>query len=263
MFYFDTYGKYFVKKVLFIPNGFVPLEDIVKDDKVILWYNFFETQIYFTDIDGNNIFQTDLSDNSFIVENIGNYYVNQEKFMELVKTAEATYKERKTDAEILQLAENGGFNLYNFKMGDSIDKVREELGEPIAEAGNDGAFSYVYNNMEVFYNPLSKNKEIVAIDFRNGKIYGLVIDKSSIDNVIDIFGEPVEKFEFKRLTEEERERIIEEGGIADGAYEYWTEDGYKWEEDDVVILCYDFPNNSLQIYIKHGTISFIMYYTKH
>jgi hypothetical protein len=183
--------------------------------------------------------------------------------MELVKTAEATYKERKTDAEILQLAENGGFNLYNFKMGDSIDKVREELGEPIAEAGNDGAFSYVYNNMEVFYNPLSKNKEIVAIDFRNGKIYGLVIDKSSIDNVIDIFGEPVEKFEFKRLTEEERERIIEEGGIADGAYEYWTEDGYKWEEDDVVILCYDFPNNSLQIYIKHGTISFIMYYTKH
>jgi hypothetical protein len=169
----------------------------------------------------------------------------------------------KPNTGILQLAEEGRFDTYNFKMGDSIEKVKEELGEPIAEAGNDGAFSYVYNNLEVFYGPLRPNKDVLKVDFRNGKIYGLEINKSTIKDIKDVLGEPYEMTEIKMPSEEERERIIEEGGIVDGAYEYWTEDGYKYEEDDVVSLDYKFSNQRLEIYTKEGIVTYIMYYTIH
>ena len=84
-------GEFDAETVREIPLGFVRLperSDLDNGLRYIPW----ETQIAFLDSDGNCIYQTEFNNSKFIVKYQDEYYVNEEKLLELINIAGLQYE---------------------------------------------------------------------------------------------------------------------------------------------------------------------------
>ena len=77
-----------------IPSGFVLLPKGGGDWDNGLHYVAWESQISFFDIDENCIYQTGFKNKDFIVKCDNEYYVDEEKLLELINIANATFSQR-------------------------------------------------------------------------------------------------------------------------------------------------------------------------
>lgn len=84
-------GRYDANIVLKIPNGFVDLQSNLKNG---LDYFAFESQIVILDADGVGIYQTSFKNRDFIVKYKGDYYVNEEKLLEIAEVAAISSEQR-------------------------------------------------------------------------------------------------------------------------------------------------------------------------
>ena len=78
------------KSVREIPRGFVHLPNGGANWDNGMRYILWESQISFLDVDGNCIFQTDISNRDFIVKYKKEYYVNEEQLLGLIDIADST-----------------------------------------------------------------------------------------------------------------------------------------------------------------------------
>jgi len=90
--WFMFYGRNDANMVLKIPSGFVNLQSNLKNGLSVMP---FETQIAFLDADGVGIYQTDFKNSDFIVKYKGEYYVNEEKLLELIDIAVISPEQRR------------------------------------------------------------------------------------------------------------------------------------------------------------------------
>lgn len=90
--WFMFFGRNDANMVLKIPSGFVELQSNLKNGLSILP---FETQIAFLDADEVGIYQTSFKNSDFIVKYKGEYYVNEEKFLEVVEVAAISPEQRR------------------------------------------------------------------------------------------------------------------------------------------------------------------------
>ena len=80
-----------------IPDGYVLLSDINEQYRDLMQIVFFESQISFLDLDGNNIQQVSISDKNFLVQYKDNIYLNTKKLQVILNLAEgAAEKGRRT-----------------------------------------------------------------------------------------------------------------------------------------------------------------------
>jgi len=77
-----------------VPSGFISLEEAIDNMNGSLSYIAWESQIAFLDADNITIYQTGFEDRHFIVKYKGEYYINEEKYSELVKIANSTMEQR-------------------------------------------------------------------------------------------------------------------------------------------------------------------------
>lgn len=89
--WFVFYGRNDANMVLRVPAGFVHLQSNLKNGLNVMP---FETQIAFLDADGVGIYQTGFKNSDFIVKYNGEYYVNEEKLLELVDIAAISPEQR-------------------------------------------------------------------------------------------------------------------------------------------------------------------------
>lgn len=90
--WFMFYGRNDANMVLKIPSGFVNLQSSLTNGLSVMP---FETQIAFLDADGVSIYQTDFKNSNFIVKYKGEYYVNEEKLLELADVAAISPEQRR------------------------------------------------------------------------------------------------------------------------------------------------------------------------
>jgi len=89
-------GRYADAKVVQeIPLGFIHLPPNGGDWENGLHYVCWESQISFLDIDESCIYQTSFENNMFIVKYKNEYYVDEEKLLELVDIATSSFEQRK------------------------------------------------------------------------------------------------------------------------------------------------------------------------
>ena len=84
-------GEFDAETVSEIPLGFVRLperSDLDNGLRYIPW----ETQIAFLDSDGNCVYQTGFNNSEFIVKYQDEYYVNEEKLLELINVVGLQYE---------------------------------------------------------------------------------------------------------------------------------------------------------------------------
>jgi len=89
--WFVFYGGNDSNMVLKIPSGFVHLHSNLRNGLNIMP---FETQITFLDADGVGIYQTGFKNSEFIVKYKGEYYVNEERLLELIDVAAISPEQR-------------------------------------------------------------------------------------------------------------------------------------------------------------------------
>ncbi|MNW55927.1 hypothetical protein D3C74_336190 [compost metagenome] len=77
-----------------VPSGFISLNEAIDNMKGTLRYVPWESQISFLDADNFTIYQTGFANRDFIVEYKDEYYINGEKYSELVGIANATVEQR-------------------------------------------------------------------------------------------------------------------------------------------------------------------------
>ncbi|MNN08659.1 hypothetical protein D3C81_1215200 [compost metagenome] len=77
-----------------VPSGFISLNEAIDNTKGTLRYVPWESQISFLDADSFTIYQTGFANRDFIVEYKDEYYINGEKYSELVGIANATVEQR-------------------------------------------------------------------------------------------------------------------------------------------------------------------------
>jgi hypothetical protein len=77
-----------------VPTGFISLNEAINNMKGTLRYVTWESQISFLDADNITIYQTGFENRDFIVEYQGDYYVNEQKYLELVEVAKTTMEQR-------------------------------------------------------------------------------------------------------------------------------------------------------------------------
>jgi len=82
------------KVVNAIPEGFVPLPKDLDSLGNGLRYVPWESQISFLDINDVCIYQTGFSNSNFIVKYNNEYYVNEEKLLELIDIANTAFEKR-------------------------------------------------------------------------------------------------------------------------------------------------------------------------
>ena len=90
--YMISQGRNDAKMVLKIPFGFVHLQDNLGNGLTVMP---FETQISFLDSDGVGIYSTGFKNSDFIVKYKGEYYVNEEKLLELLDIAAISADQRR------------------------------------------------------------------------------------------------------------------------------------------------------------------------
>lgn len=78
--YWATYGKYIPIKVLWLPKGYINLQEATDDTKGILTYEFFETYVFLVDINGTSVDQAPACDPGFIIDYKGEYFINAERY---------------------------------------------------------------------------------------------------------------------------------------------------------------------------------------
>ena len=93
--FFTSCGKDDAKVVFKIPNGFVNLREATENTNGVMQYGFFETLFAILDADGNSIYNTVLNNSDFIVKYKGDYYVNEEKYSEMVEIAAISPEQRR------------------------------------------------------------------------------------------------------------------------------------------------------------------------
>ncbi|WP_155985720.1 hypothetical protein [Paenibacillus gorillae] len=77
-----------------VPSGFISLKEAIDDTNGSLRYMPWESQIAFLDADNITIYQTGFDNRGFIVKYKGEYYINEEKYSDLVKIANLTMEQR-------------------------------------------------------------------------------------------------------------------------------------------------------------------------
>jgi len=82
------------KVVRKIPSGFVHLPKGGGDWNNGLHYVSWESQISFLDSDKNCLYQTGFNNKDFIVKYKNEYYVNEEKLLDLIDTSNSTFEKR-------------------------------------------------------------------------------------------------------------------------------------------------------------------------
>lgn len=119
--WFMNYGRNDANMVFKIPSGFVHLQTNLKNG---LTYTGFETQIVFLDADGVGIYQTDFKNSEFIVKYKGEYYVDEEKLLELLDVAAISPDQRlklyRLGDEIKIRGEN---KIYNISILEVIEEI--------------------------------------------------------------------------------------------------------------------------------------------
>ena len=80
-------GRNDARMVMKIPSGFISLKDAAASSESMLRYVFWESQISFLNSKDALIYQTSIKDNKFIVKFKGEYYINAEKYQEILHSA--------------------------------------------------------------------------------------------------------------------------------------------------------------------------------
>ena len=82
------------KVVRVVPQGFIHLPKLGGNWDNGMRYVSWESQLWFFDVNGTVIYQTVYSNSDFIVKHKNEYYVNEEKFLELVDIANSAFEKR-------------------------------------------------------------------------------------------------------------------------------------------------------------------------
>ncbi|HNX15146.1 MAG TPA: hypothetical protein PK854_04000 [Oscillospiraceae bacterium] len=109
------------KEVKEIPKGFIKLSSRGNYPKNSLSYIFEENQVLFYDADGTCIYQSELSKSDFIVKYQDEYYVNEEKYIELFDLV--------TDSEVVRNLPSGFVNLRTAGEMDENSFLSYRFGE--------------------------------------------------------------------------------------------------------------------------------------
>jgi len=72
------------------PNGYISLSDVIALHGSLFTIGFFESQIYVLDLDGKNIKQTSISDNSFSVQYKNDLYISGIAIQDILALADQT-----------------------------------------------------------------------------------------------------------------------------------------------------------------------------
>ncbi|MGO4548542.1 hypothetical protein AB4Z29_27510 [Paenibacillus sp. 2TAB23] len=77
-----------------VPPGFISLNVAIDNTNGSLRYMPWESQIAFLDADNITIYQTGFENRDFIIKYKGGYYINEEKYLELVEISNLTMEQR-------------------------------------------------------------------------------------------------------------------------------------------------------------------------
>ena len=171
-----------------IPSGFINLKDATEKTKGVMEYIFFEDYFSLVDIDGSSVGGAMVNDSSYIVQYQGEYYVNEEKFLEALEIATVSPEQRKKRYSLDDTIEmrGAGETIYTVRITvfDSIKKddvttytikysvasdTDENGREPIIKyiETKDGIGSTLYNDNDsgtVTFD-VNKNRELDTIYF--------------------------------------------------------------------------------------------------
>ena len=122
-------GRFYPDRVRTVPPGFIALNPAIEElGEGVLSYLFWDTNIAFIDSENVTFFQTGVRNSEFIVMHGGEYYVNEEKFLELTVQAVDIYEQLNRTYSIGDLMKfrgrsdgTGGRIIHNFTIY-SIDK---------------------------------------------------------------------------------------------------------------------------------------------
>ena len=132
---------------------------------------------------------------------------------------------------------------FNFTIGDSLNKAKQEIGEPIREGYFKGGIYAEYKSLWIFYNQFIESKEITSIAFMAGsRFFDIDVGKSTKDDVIDLLGntKDIYKGEWVDDEDESQQNIIKDNAI-NMMYEfelYYVEVYYV---DNIVNTIYIYP----------------------
>ena len=143
-----------------VPDGYLRYKEVNERYGDIITTGFFDSQIYFLDIDRRNIKQTSFSDPNFVVQHRNHLYVNEEQIKALLPLAEDAAKAHRKIYSIGETVEVYSRNtslpitfevkdvLYtNILKGVAINNYEWVCLIEIAVGGNDGD---VRSNLEFF-----------------------------------------------------------------------------------------------------------------
>lgn len=163
--WFMFYGRNDANMVLKIPSGFVHLQSNLKNGLSVMP---FETQIAFLDADGVGIYQTGFKNSDFIVKYKGEYYVNEEKLLELIDIAAISPEQRRKIYNLSDEVEvrGAGETIYIIKI------ISLEIGE--TEPYYEDALT-TYNIKYAVTSNIAENEQIRLISSVETE-YGVVYD---------------------------------------------------------------------------------------
>ncbi|MCL2425580.1 MAG: hypothetical protein FWD05_04490 [Oscillospiraceae bacterium] len=108
--------RYLPERVREVPMGFVALDTAIREYDGVLSYLFWSTNFVIQDSEDVTIFQTDVKNSQVIVLYRNVYYINEEKFLEILEYAIDIYEQQSRIYEVGEMIEIRGL-----KDGNRID----------------------------------------------------------------------------------------------------------------------------------------------
>jgi len=104
-----------------LPIGYLTQKEINKQYQDLFNIVFFESQVSILDLDGRNLMQTSISDNSFIVQYKDDIYFNSNKLLDILALAENTAEKERQIYNIGEPIET--YNAFTEPVTVTIEKV--------------------------------------------------------------------------------------------------------------------------------------------
>ena len=92
--------KYYPKRVLRLPDGFINLHEATENANGVMKYIFFEEYISLVDIEGNSVGGSLVRNRKFIVSFQGEYYINAEDYYTALEKAKTVADIESPDAKL-------------------------------------------------------------------------------------------------------------------------------------------------------------------
>jgi len=124
--------RFFPVTVRSVPDGFISLSEALADKDGIMTRFFWSYSFGFQDSEGVTIFQTDVKNNEFIVMYGDEYYINEEKFLEISSYAKNIYEQMNHEyglGDEIQIrgVTHGNRTIFSIKII-SVDRVNASDG---------------------------------------------------------------------------------------------------------------------------------------